>query len=38
MKEWVFEFTGRVKKHSELYAACADEFENALRDEEEAQL
>jgi nitrate reductase assembly molybdenum cofactor insertion protein NarJ len=38
MKEWVFEFTGRVKKHSELYAACADEFENVLRNEEEAQL
>jgi nitrate reductase assembly molybdenum cofactor insertion protein NarJ len=30
VKEWVFEFTGRVKEHSKLYDVCADELETLL--------
>ncbi len=30
VKEWVFEFTGRVKEYSKLYDVCADELETIL--------
>ncbi len=31
MKEWVFDFTGRVKEHSKLYDVCSDELETFLK-------
>ncbi len=31
MKEWIFEFTGRVKEHSALYGKAAVELETLLR-------
>jgi len=34
MKEWIFDFTGRVKKHSTLYGVAAAELEDLLRQEE----
>ncbi len=34
MKEWIFEVTGRVKKHSTIYGVAADELEHLLRQEE----
>ncbi len=33
VKEWVFEFTGRVRKNSKLYGACAYELENLLKED-----
>jgi putative dimethyl sulfoxide reductase chaperone len=32
-KEWVFAFTGRVKKHSEIYGVCSLELETFLHQE-----
>ncbi len=34
MKEWVFEFTERVKQHSAVYGPCAAWLEGLLRREE----
>jgi len=34
LKEWVFEFTEQVKKHSEMYGACSDELEGFLKKEQ----
>lgn len=31
MKEWVFDFTARVKENSNLYDACSDELETFLK-------
>jgi len=36
LKEWVFEFTQRVKKHSEVYGPCSDELEGFLKQEQSA--
>ncbi len=33
LKEWVFDFTERVKKHSAMYGVCSDELEGFLRRE-----
>ncbi len=33
MKEWIFEFTARIKEHSSVYGAAARELEQALRQE-----
>ncbi len=33
LKEWIFEFTGRVKEHSTLYGAAAAELESLLQQE-----
>ncbi len=39
MKEWIFEFTGRVKQHSTIYGAAASELEDLLsRETTEAAL
>ncbi len=38
MKEWIFEFTARVKEHSKLYGPCAAELEDLLKQEEGALL
>ncbi len=37
LKEWVFEFTGRVKEHSRLYGPCAGELEDFLKHEQGAE-
>ena len=34
LKEWVFGFTERVKKHSEIYGVCSDELEGFLKQEQ----
>ncbi len=34
MREWVFEFTERVQKHSAIYGVAAAELEHLLRQEE----
>ncbi len=34
MKEWIFNFTARVKEHATLYAAAADELECLLKQEQ----
>lgn len=34
LKEWVFKFTERVKKHSEMYGVCSDELEGFLKQEQ----
>ena len=34
LKEWVFGFTERVKKHSEIYGVCSDELEEFLKQEQ----
>ncbi len=31
MKEWVFDFTSRVREHSKIYGRCAEAFEDFIR-------
>ncbi len=34
LKEWVFDFTERVKRNSEMYGVCSDELEGFLKQEQ----
>ncbi len=37
MKQWIFEFTGKVKQNSTLYGPCAGELETFVMQQEETE-